>query len=178
MPRTSLTWSSWMTCPLSQSARSLKPSRPKSRLILEQCRTSGGGTKPLKSNTALILTTPRNFSASWKPFSDPLPPAAPHYCLQMGRRSSRTRRVSASADVSTSALSWIDPRQLTQTPWIRSPNSQNLLPLRRSRGRSIRQSPVEHRERMASLLKSRRQKVPMPLWPSTMSCLLFGRKRS
>ena len=31
--------------------------------IFEQCRTSGGGTKQLKSNTTLTLTMPRNFSA-------------------------------------------------------------------------------------------------------------------
>ena len=41
---------------------SLKPSKPKSKLIFEQCRTSVGGTKQLKSNTTLILTTPRIFS--------------------------------------------------------------------------------------------------------------------
>ena len=77
-------------------------------------------------------------------------PVAPHYCRQMGRRSSKTRRVSASAARSTSALCWIGPRQLTRTPWIRSPNSpyefrsQNPLPPRRSRRQSTRQSPAEH----------------------------------
>ena len=112
-----------MTCPPSPSARSLKHSRPKSRLIFKQCRTSGGGTKQLKSNTTLTLTTPRNFSAHWKPFLAPLPLVAPHYCRQTGRRSSRTWRVSASAGRSTSALSWLGPHQLTQTPWIRSPTA-------------------------------------------------------
>ena len=41
-----------------------------------------------------------------------------------GKHSSRTRRVSTSTGGSTSALCWIGPPQLTQTPWIRSPNSQ------------------------------------------------------
>ena len=142
MPRTSLTQSGWMTRPPSPSVRNLRPSRPKSRLIFEQCRTSGGGTKQLKSNTTLTLTTPRNFSAHWKLFLAPLPRAAPHYCRQMGRCSSRTRRVSANAGGSTSALCWIGTRQLTQTPWIRSPNSpyefRSLNPLlsRRSRRRA------------------------------------------
>ena len=165
-----------MTCPPSPSARCLRPFRPGSRLISEQYRTSGGGTKQLKSNTTLTLTTPRNFSAHWKPFSAPLPPAAPHYCRQTGRCSSRTRRISTSSGRSTSALYWIGLRQLTQAPWIRSPNSpyefrsQNPLPSKRSRRRSTRQSPAEHREKMASLLRSTRQRAPTPLGLSTMSC--------
>ena len=164
-----------MTRPPSPSARSLRPSRPKSRLIFEQCRTSGSGTKQLKSNATLTLTTPRNFSAPWKLFLVPLPRAAPHNCRLTGRRSTRTRRVSASAGRSTPALCWIGPRQLTQTPWIRSPKSpyefrwQNFLPSRRSRRQSTRQSPAEHWERMASLLRSTRQQAPTPLGPSTMS---------
>ena len=109
-----------MTHPLSPSVRSLRPSWPKSRLISKQCRTSGGGTKQLKSNTTVTLTTPRNFSACWKPFSAPLPLAAPHYCRQMARCSSRTRRVSANAIGSTSALlNWpssVDSDTLNQIP--------------------------------------------------------------
>ena len=80
-----------MTRPPSPSGRSLRPSRPKSRLISEQYRTSSGRTKQLKSNSTLTLTTPRNFSARWKPFLAPLPRAEPHYCRQTGRRSSRTK---------------------------------------------------------------------------------------
>ena len=85
--RTSLTKSGWINRPPSRSARSLRPSRSKSRLIFEQCRTSGSGIKQVKSNTTLTLTTLR------KPFLVPLPPATPHYCRQMGRRWSKTRRV-------------------------------------------------------------------------------------
>ena len=139
-----------MPRPLSPHARILRPSRPKSRLIFEQCRTCGCGTKQRKSNTSLTLRTPRNFSTCWKTFSAPLSPDAPHYCHQTGRRSLRTRRVSASAGGSTSALCWIGPRQLTQTAWIRSPNSpyefrsKKPLSSRRSRRRSTRQSPAEH----------------------------------
>ena len=65
------------------------------------------------------------------------------------------------------------PRQLTQTPWIRSPNSpyefrsQNPLPSR-SRRRSTRQSSAEHRERMASL---------GDLQGSGAQCSLSGRRR-
>ena len=55
--------------------------------------------------------------------------------------------------------------------------SQNPLPLRRSRRRSSRQSPAEHRERMASLLRFTKQRAPTPLGPSTMSCSLSGRRR-
>ena len=77
--------------------------------------------------------------------------AAPHYCRQTGRRSSSTRRVSASVGGSTSALCLIGPHQLTQTPWSRSPNSpyelrsQNPLPSRRSRRRpSVGKTEVLH----------------------------------
>ena len=128
-----------------------------------------------------MATTPWVLALA-KPFLVPLPRAAPHYCCQTGRRSSRTRRVSASAGESISALCWISPRRLTQIPWIRSSNSsyefpsQNPLPSRKSRKRSTRQSPAEHRERMASLLRSTRQRATMPLWPSTMTCLLSGRR--
>ena len=43
-----------------------RPLSPKSRLIFEQCRTSGGRTKQLKFNTTRTLTTPRNFFSSLK----------------------------------------------------------------------------------------------------------------
>ena len=36
---------------------------------------------------------------------------------------------------------------------------------------------IKNQERMASLLKSTRQRAPTPLWPSTMFYLLSGRRR-
>ena len=107
-----------MTRPPSPSARSLRPTRLKSRLIFEQCRTSGGGTKQLKSNTTLTLTMPKNFSAHWKPFLAPLPPAAPHYSRQTGRRSSRTRR---SQQALAGALQHSTESALVS--WLRHPES-------------------------------------------------------
>ena len=74
---------------------------------------------------------------------------------------------------------WIGPHQLTQTPWIRSPNSPYEFPLpsRRLRRWSTRQSPAEHRERMASLVRSTKQRASTPLGPSMMSCSLSWRRR-
>ena len=62
------------------------------------------------------------------------------------------------------------------SPWIRSPNSpyefrsQNPLP-------STRQSLAEHRGKMASPLRSPRQRTPTPLGPFRISCSLSGRRR-